>query len=838
MKILRLSMFNLKKKKKEAIAIAFLTMITTLMLAVFMTSQPKMNSSFDNSFEASGSPRYGFAVNYDKYRDDYKSILENTQGVYDVREEECIGAFSKDVLHGDETLSYTLVLVTEKTEKKLEDFVKREHLPEEEIAKLSHPIWLPVYFNIARDFKPGDTFTVVIDNIHYDFEIAGFYETGLMSSTSYGFKCVVSPEDYALFDMLLKGNIDGKKTLLWFSCDEEFSFTEYFKQCTESSGENLDSDTWDFCFDYEKSQTLQFLKMFMYLLAFFSAVTLLSALFVINHRISNDIEDQMQQIGVLEALGYRSAEISLSYVGEYLICAGIGSVLGGIIAMLVEPAMDKGIQGMMGRTVNSTVEIPGLLLAAVTVTLFVIAIALIKAAKVKKYPPVVAFRKGIRTHHFGRNMFPLEKSKVNINLTLAIKSFMGDLRSAFGVILCIVISGTAILFCANAFDLFKDGVDGMIAMAGTDMTVNVELMKGVDPYTVKNEIEQMPEVRKVLLSYTDMSMYMSVKGSEYAAWAQVYDDYNDAENIHVIEGRFPQHDNEVMITVVRSRAENINIGDSIVLEGNGMENKYIVTGMSSSLINSGMGIYLTTEGYLRTEFNAQPRSLSVYLADGVDQETFEENLYALYGKSAKDSPAHTDTGSTLEERIHNTADEKLAALVSYYGVTNADYAIVVGDKVITGNSRGFVIKEVSSFMGLAKQSLGTVAVVSKIGSAVAVIVIAIVVAVILALIVSSTVKRQRRSLGIMKGMGYSSKDLMIQLTMKTMPVTVISVAAAMILTKAIYPSFWLMVSGSVISISLPVTILTGIALVIFCYAVTYICTGKVKAISVTELMTE
>ena len=71
-----------------------------------------------------------------------------------------------------------------------------------------------------------------------------------------------------------------------------------------------------------------------------------------------------------------------------------------------------------------------------------------------------------------------------------------------------------------------------------------------------------------------------------------------------------------------------------------------------------------------------------------------------------------------------------------------------------------------------------------------------------------------------------------------MPVTGISVIIAAVLTKYIYGSFWLTMFGNAVTISLPVTVITGIALVAFCYAVTYVCAGKVKAISVTELMTE
>lgn len=837
MNILRLSLFNLKKNRKEAAAIAFLTMVTTLMLAVFMANMTKMNKGFDESFAVSGSLDFCMAIKDDKYRDEYREILESTAGVHDVVEDELLAAVNKEVEKDGGILSYSLIFVTEKTERGAEDFVKRDKLSDEKIAELAHPIWLPVYFQLSEGYETGEKLTLLIGGIKYEFEIAGFYECGLMCKT--GYKCVISEDDYAMFSLILNGESEGKYTALWFDCDNDFSFDEFTKNCSDSSCENLDPYMWTWDRQNEKEDRLAFINMFLYLLAFFSAVTMLSALFMIMHRVSDDIEDQIQQIGVLEALGYRTREILFSYVGEYLICGGLGSVLGSLLATCVSPLMDKGVENMMGRTVSGSVEPIKLIFAAAIVTLLVIAIALIRAAKVRKYPPVVAFRKGIQTHHFGRNVLPLEKSKGSVNLALAAKSFIGDVKSSLGVMLCVIASGAAIFFCANVFDLFKDGSEAIVRFSGLEMTLDAELVNGVDPYYVRDRIAEMPEVKKAVLSYTNpITSSMPVRDSDYDAVPNVFDEYKDIENIKILRGRFPEHDNEVMICVNRCSFDGIDIGDSLVLKGNGIENKYIVTGVTTSMFNFGRGIYLTAEGYLRTDFNAHPVGVSIYLNDGIDEDEFKEKLYSVFGKSVRDSLNASYSGGTLEERIKAEADRKMAMLVSFYGVTNADYAVVSGDKVITGNSRGFVIKDITSVRGMIKQQTGVVATVSEVGSAVMMIVVAAVVAVILGLIVSGTVKRQRKSLGIMKGMGYSSKDLMLQITLKTMPVTVISVIIAAVLTKYIYCSFWLTMFGNAVTISIPVTVITGIALVAFCYAVTYFCAGKVKAISVTELMTE
>ena len=838
MNILRLSLFKLKKNKKEAVAIVFLTMITTLMLSVFAANISKANKAYYDSFAQAGSKDTCVMIRKDKFRDEYRNLLEDDYGITDITEAEAIYASALDYNKNDgEDRTYESYFVTEKNERKIEDFVKTDKLSDERQEKLEHPIWLPMYFSISEGCEPGDTLTICKDGREYPFTVAGFYKTGLYNNNGYGYKMVISDNDYELFKLIFNSGYDSVQTMLWFNSQgTAYSEADHINRCADLSGESLSSEYHRNTVAFEKANSLQFINMFMYFLAFFSAITMLSAVLMIMHRITNDIEDQMQQIGVLEALGYRSGEISLSYVYEYVITSGIGAVLGTIGAFVVSPLMNIGIQKLIGRPVTVKTEGGMILLAGLAVVVLVTGFALIRAAKVKKYPPVVAFRKGIRTHHFGRNIFPIEKSKGNINVTLAMKSFLGDIKSALGTAVCIIAAGTAILFCVSSADFFKDGIDGLLSMTGDDIVTEVELLNGVDPYVVRNEIAEMPEVRKALVNY--QQKWLSVRDSEYPGAAVVFDDYHDAENIKLIDGRFPEHDNEIMITIQRKEYEGTDIGDSIVIKGNGTETKFIVTGMTSSMMNSGTGLYLTSEGYQRVCPDVRPSIISVYLQDGVTMEQFEEKLNEKFGTSAKDSMNAGDADGTLEERIRAAADEKLALLTSQYGVTNIDYAVVVDGQVITGNSRHFIIKDVSSLMTLAEQQLTNVSAVSEYGSVGAMLVLSAVVAIILWLIASSNVKRQRRHLGIMKGMGYTSKDLMKQIAIKTMPVTIVSVIIASFAAKYVYSTFWLMAFGVVGELNIPLTILADVILVAFCYAVTYISAGRIKAISVTELMTE
>ncbi|MBQ9488523.1 MAG: ABC transporter permease, partial [Lachnospiraceae bacterium] len=443
----------------------------------------------------------------------------------------------------------------------------------------------------------------------------------------------------------------------------------------------------------------------------------------------------------------------------------------------------------------------------------------------------------IKTHHFGKNMLPLEQYRGNVNLGLAMKGFLSNAKSIVGVMICIVAAGTAILFSALTFDFFKDDTKGLISMMGTDTeTIHVHLMSGVDPAQVREELLKLPEVRKVVITHEGINV--SVKGTSNDAYVTVFDDFANAEQIKAFEGRCPERADEVMIGLRRSRDEGIGIGDSMVLELNGIEKKYLVTGIIGSMHNGGSTVFLTNEGYERLNYHARAGMLLVYPEKGVDLKGLEAAVTKHFGSTAKEAIGENLEAGDLEAKVQAAAEEKIATLLMQYGVTDVDYAVQVGDQLITGNSRGFVVREITSYEGIIKTQMLPIARMTKGFAFAALILIAVIVAVILYLITSGDVRRQRQSLGIMKGLGYSSKDLMTQIALKQMPVVLVGILIASICAYFINQVFWGALFATIAETNWLVMIFTDLALAVFCYLVTYFSAGKIKKISVNELMTE
>ena len=834
MKIFRLSLFNLKKNKREAAAIVFLTFVTAFLMATFAVSITQIGSAFDRCFEETGSADFILLFEDDKYRDIYRDILEEEYNVTDIRESSVlVGMGASIISKKGESTANNIIFADESTERKIENFKKLNALPDDEIEKLSHPIWLPQYFEITAGYAPGDTFTLVFGGRDYPFTIAGFYSTGLYNSSRHMLKCVITDDD-----MVLLSAVYEEYRLIAFDTEMEFPYEEYYEKCSARSNESVASIVILFDKDTEKWSETNFLNVFLYMSVFLSVVTLICAVFLILHKISKDMEEQMVQIGVLEALGYTSRELSCSYICEYILTGGIGAIIGGITAAAFSPVMDTLTRGMINRDVHTDVDILRILIVVISIIALVTFFALSRAARVKKFPPVVAFRKGIKTHHFGKNILPLEKMRHSINLRLAFKGIFSDLRSNIGSGICMIAAGVAVMFSVYTFDFFRGGYNGLLGVTGMEIPdINITMMSGVNGETFCDEIGKFPEVEKVLLTHAILNK-VEIKGSNQNSTVISYSDFSLTDNIHPKTGRFPEYDNEIMISAKREETENRHIGDNIILKGDVCEKSYMITGIVSAMNNDSMSVYMTEDGYRRIRPSDRPNTVEITLKNEEDRSAFMNKLTALYGASAKDTAYEQSAQGSLEERIRAKADEKMAVLISQYGVTDVDYAIRIGDTIISGNSSRFVIKDISSMKDLAKSQMESIAAVTKTFSFWAVIFIAVVVAVILGIIAASAVKRQRRELGIMKSMGYTSRDLMIQLTLRILPVTIISSCIAAVLSVRVQRAFWMAAFGVQIPESLPLMIGTAASLVLFCLIVTYISAGSIRKISVTELMME
>ena len=267
MKILRLSLFNLRKNRREALAIVFLSLITVFLLGTAVTNILGMNSTFDECFRQTGSLMNSLEFDADVYRSLYRDILEEDFGIEETQKIDQLFGISVNVLYkSGEKVGYNIQIVTQESERKLEDFVMEDSLSDDEISELEHPIWLPMAVHLNGGFEPGDTFTMIIGGRDYPFTVAGIYNAGLGNESGFGYRLVICDRDYELLR-----NIFSEQVCLAFDTEERFDTDAYIDECEARSSENLASNLSAHTYWSEKTNETSFITLFMSLSAVLAA---------------------------------------------------------------------------------------------------------------------------------------------------------------------------------------------------------------------------------------------------------------------------------------------------------------------------------------------------------------------------------------------------------------------------------------------------------------------------------------------------------------------------------------------------------------------------------------
>ena len=841
-KIARISLANIKRHRRQSILLGLLIMICMTISTAAFAGQADMKKIFPNVAENTAVHKSAMLIKNDLYNDGIVDMLAADERVTATDHMGILYSNSSKYLDskGEERALY-MSIVTQEKEHRIENYEIETSLSTEEIAALEHPIYLPYGGKDSLGFGEGDTFDIVYGTKLFSFTVAGFYESVFMPETNNGFQMIVSDSDY----ITLMSVFDRWEMVVYDCTDPEESrdiFNDFCNSIEEQTGKDVGMQIMPFTYHDLKDTSMLFISIVIYIMLVMAVTILIAAAVLIRFRINGDIQDQIQSIGVLEALGYTSGNITLAYTLEYLIIALAGIIAGAALLPILLNILHGTGEALSGHHGKLTAEILPIFLTAAAIMLLVGMTAFFKARMVKNYPPVMAFRKGIAAHHFKRNILPLRSTGGNVHIRLAMKGFLENIRHNIGITVCILIAAAAAGISVIMANTFGSDLDVARNMAGSEFNdFNLTLAEYADVDELADEIGRMPGVRKVLKGTFSLDigawnyLYSFDRTERFLPVA--YADFGECEDIKACDGRLPQHDNEVAVSMIMSTKHGLKVGDTLVLEKERAKKNYIITGLVTAVTNSGQSIYITHEGLQRLAPTMRPHALDIYLEDGVDREEFKAMLLDTYGQSISDTRKYEASGDTAEERIRAKADREMAELMAAHDVSHLEYTIRMGDKVISGTSDRFLIKNIQNLNDVMMTQIGGLFHSICMSAYVFMAVTAVVIGVIITMLMEQTVRKQRKELGIMLGMGYTTKELMLQMAMRIMPAVIIAVVLGSVLGVFVFKAVIRVLFGR-FYINMLLLIAAGAVMVIFCFICAYIGAGKIKKISVTELMTE
>ena len=573
-------------------------------------------------------------------------------------------------------------------------------------------IILPYSISVNEGYEIGDKFCMEISGNKYEFEIMGFAEDPLFATTlNISVYRVYITEKY--MDSIIDDN----------SMAEKFQYTEC--RAVLKDGVDIDDYTNKFVDMMEgrgkdsimgilgetmKGGVMMMPNILMGIVLVFSVVLILIAVIIMRFSVKNFIEDNLKNIGILQACGYTSGELRRATIIEMGLIGAAGSVIGLILSVCGQGVVGSIQAAMMGLRYNVGFDIVYALITVVLVMGIVIAITYINSRTYKHINVLDALRGGIHTHNFKKNVIPLHKTKLPVNVAVGAKYILGAKFKNMGIFIIVAILSFASCIGFVLYENFALDRDFMFKLVGSEL--GTAITSSGNPDEMGENIETWDAVEKVGY-YSSIDVVVSSDDKTKTITCDAWKEPENVENIMVVEGSLPKYDNEVVISTVVRDYFGVDVGDVIYLQGDGESMPYVVSGVHQMINNMGQKIMLNYEGVKKLNSVDTIKSLQIY-------------IYANEGYD------YQDIKDLMEEH--------------YPGISASE-----SDK-------------------MADEALGIVIMTMELICILFVGMTVVVVFLVVFLIIKSKIVSDKKNNGIYKAIGYTTKDLMKQTTMSNLPV--------------------------------------------------------------------
>ncbi len=645
-------------------------------------------------------------------------------------------------------------------------------------SEFTSGIYLPVIYD-SEGIEIGKPLNITIGGHPVEYTVCGFFNSVMMGTHNcYLTEFILSEDKYNELELL---KYAPKSTI----CSVRL-YDKTISQNFEAELSNLVSAK--FPSAYIMTNNLDNVVQARYIsqmicsgiIAAMAFIVLLITVVVIASNIVNYIQVNMKNLGVLKATGYTSRQLFCSLLLQFLGLALFAAVVGIGISYCLFPAINAMMIAQTGMP-YAIRFLPLPLILSLLILGGTVALSVLSAHRIKGIEPIVALRSGVTTHNFKRDHVPLEKTKAPLNLALALKTTLSGVKHNITVCITMLVLSLIVVF---------SGV--MTENVIVDMQPFIDLIIGEVPESCINvNIEAEDEflscvnnddrVEKVYL-YNGLTV-THVGG--IGLFVTVSDDFSLANNQSIVfQGRFPKYVNEIALAAKYARENEYKIGDEIEIAVGGKAEKYLICGLTQSSNQLGRDCLMTREGYGRIGEMLQV-SYYMNLTEGTDIDAFNEEIKDKFS---------TEVNTVINGKA---AIESMAT-----GYTSLMTVIVIAILVLS----------------------------------------VIIIAFVLFFLVRTTLNNKKRDYGILKSLGFTTRQLILQTALSFMPSVIVSTVVGIILScTVINPLIALFLNSIGIvkcTFTIPVvfTVVAGIGLILLSFGLACLLSRKIKKIAPCNLL--
>ena len=574
-------------------------------------------------------------------------------------------------------------------------------LIEEDETITSNYLYVPYHLHVGGGYKIGDTYTIKLEKT-YTFTIKGYVNQiygGSYQAGSYEF--FVSDEMFDKIEAECPSQ-NGFSLYMNFK-DDANQRLETNKIINKIFAEtNVGSTSTSVDNSINNRTFIATIFFISFLLT--AVIIILIVILMVYNNISNYVKENMRNLGALKAMGYTTKDLKGSIYLQFIIICLIGLVFGILAGHLFLPTISGLLIRQSGIPYCTKFNMLSTIITVIIIPTFVLLMVALSSRKLKKIEPIVALRDGVETHNFKKNMIPLDKTKLGLNMSLSLKNTFKNIKqNVISFITVLVLSFLMVIAIVMFQNFSLKPKLGMLTFEMNDGIVLVEKSKTNEVWEYLNE-------------HADNNKYLTqweLQDMDYSPlFTYIVDDFSKMNNVDVCyKGRFPKMDNEVVIAGKYASSVGLKIGDEITLQSGDRSFTYLITGFTQTCNNGGQECAMTKEG--------------------------GEHLLDL---SNMDSTFWFDKDGDASQVLKDVKEE-------------------FGDSIISTMDINETIKaQIGVFVSVANIMVTIISIIT-----------AAIIILVLYILMKNIIRDRRYEYGILKAVGYRSKDLIIQNVLSFMP---------------------------------------------------------------------
>lgn len=613
MEIFTLVKANIRRKKGAFIAVMLLTIIITASSCGIFSLLEGYEKDSQEAYSYIGDPAITGFISQSKMTAELKKSVEDCKEVGKINVYDGVlntDSISVDYDDSENSVNNTTFFTPMRDEIRL--FNSDLTAYEDNVPKLQKDeMYLPLGFKDLLKCNVGDTLKTVFSEKEYEFKLKGFVCEPVLGSSTIGIKQAFINADtlkeikdftQKKFEKDYAGaeNADAfnpnENVYQIYKADNCTLSDKDFKREVNSETKIIDKSLLSLTAADSKRYTGLLEDLLCKIVLVFVVMLFVIALIVIGHSISNEIELDYVNLGILKSQGFEKGQIRKIIAVQYLLAEIIGAVIGAALSFPVVSTLSRMFMMVSAILPNPKISALASGLVLLAILGFSLILMAIKTAGVAKISPMKAISGGQTENNFdGKTALPI--SKKSLSLSLAVRQFTCAKRRYVSTMLIVTIL-TFFMITVNLVGSMLSSRKACeimgFAITDLDISLNEDFYKKNDKSfedTHKEILEIAEKHSKISKDFSRIGKYLSLNGYELSCTI-----YYRPENITgMIRGEAPK-DDEVIITEMVGDEYDLDIGDKVTVSGPDGEAKYKISGIYQSMNDTGNTFAMSYNG--------------------------------------------------------------------------------------------------------------------------------------------------------------------------------------------------------------------------------------------------